>query len=118
MAGHVARGMDGSDGLQRAADEAPEALGVGVAVVDIDGDTVASAGAPIEVPRPGILEPMRGPQWLRPPRLAGAPLRSRPGLVVLVRMESTRVLLRPLLLLAAVLLVSFALVYPLSRSIT
>src|SRR5437879_6500272 len=42
----------------------------------------------------------------------------RPGLVVLVRMGSTRVLLRPLLLLAAVLLVSFALVYPLSRSIT
>ena len=118
MAGHIARVLDGSDDLQRAVDEAHEALGVDVAVVDIDGDTVASAGAPIEVPRPGILEPMRGPQWLRPPRLAGAPLRSRPGLVVLVRMESTRVLLRPLLLLAAVLLVSFALVYPLSRSIT
>ena len=118
LAGHVARVLDSSDDLQRAAEEAHDALAVDVAVVDVHGLTVAMAGAPIELPAPHRLESIRGPEWLRPPRLAGARLRSRPGLFVLVRMDSTRFLLRPLLLLVAVLLVSFALVYPLSRSIT
>ncbi|MGZ6143571.1 MAG: ATP-binding protein [Myxococcales bacterium] len=118
LAGHVARVLDSSDDLQHAVEEAHDALGVDVAVVDVHGGTMATAGAAIELPPLDRLETMRGPEWLRPPRLAGARLRGRPGLFVLVRMESTRLLLRPLLLLVAVLLVSFALVYPLSRSIT
>ncbi|MCA1829140.1 MAG: ATP-binding protein [Myxococcales bacterium] len=118
LAGHVARVLDHADDLDRAVDEAHDALGVDVAVVDRLGQIVASSGAPIEVPSLDRLRSMRAPEWLKAPRLAGTPLRTRPGLIVLVRMDSTRFLLRPLLLLAAVLLISFALVYPLSRSIT
>src|SRR5262249_55235144 len=75
-------------------------------------------GAPIELPPMHRLMHMRSPEWVHPPRIAGAPLRMRPGMVVLVRMDASRLLLRPLLLIALVLLVSFALVVPLSRSIT
>ena len=118
LAGHVARVLDSAENLPAAVDEAHGALGCDVAVVDARGQTVASAGAPIDPPDMRRLREMQHPQWLRAPRLSGARLRSRPGLFVLVRIDSTRFLLRPILLLAAVLLVSFALVYPLSRSIT
>ena len=118
LAGHVARVLDHAEDLDRAVDEAHDALGVDLAVVDRDGAIVASAGAPIDLPSLERLRSLHGPEWVRPPRLSGTPLRMRPGLVVLVRVDATRFLLRPLLLLAAVLLVSFALVYPLSRSIT
>ena len=115
LAGHVARVLDGAENMQAAIEDVHDAFGVDIAVVSRGGQTVASAGNAIEVPGPLRLQ---RPEWLRPPRLAGAPLRMRPGLVVLVRMDTAKVLLRPLLVLVAVLLVSFALVYPLSRSIT
>src|SRR5206468_3773998 len=56
--------------------------------------------------------------------LLGAPVRSRrsapPQAILIVRMppEGARAIVRPLLWLAVVLLVSLALIYPLSRSIT
>jgi signal transduction histidine kinase len=116
LAGHIAHVLESAEDLQRAVDESHEALGVDVAVVDRSGERLVAAGAPIDLrPLPPIA---RGPQWIQFPRLAGAPLRNHPGLFVLVRTESSRVLLRPLALLVVVLLVSFALVYPLSRSIT
>src|SRR5207244_9759960 len=64
-----------------------------------------------------------GPAWLPRPPLLGAPIRGRrtgrTSAIVLVRLpEVARTILRPLLWLAAVLLLSLALVYPLSRSIT
>jgi signal transduction histidine kinase len=118
LAGHVARVLDHADDLQRAVDEAHDALGIDLAVVDRAGTIVAAAGAPIEVPPIDRLRSLDRPEWLRAPRLAGAGLRAHRGMMVLVRTEGSRFILRPLILLAAVLLISFALVYPLSRSIT
>src|SRR5207248_2026878 len=83
-AGHVARVLDSADDLQRAVDDAHDALGVDVSVVDVRGAQLASAGAPIEPPSPRDLRAMTRPEWVRPPRLAGSPLRMRPGLIVLV----------------------------------
>ncbi len=122
VAAHIARTLSGAEDLQKGVDEIHEAFGVDVAVFDPAVGILAAAGAPIEPPPPPVMERgLRGPSWLGPPRLVGAPLRARPGTMVLVRLpmsEGPRALLRPLLLLAVVLLVSFALVYPLSRSIT
>ena len=118
LAGHVARVLDGAEDMQRAVEEAHDALGVDVAVIDARGQVLASAGAPIEVPELHRMPAFDRPEWVRPPRISGARLRGRPGHYVLVRMDATRFFLRPFLLVAAVLLISFALVYPLSRSIT
>jgi signal transduction histidine kinase len=122
MAAHLAHTLARADDLQKGVEEIHEALGVDVAVIDGEGLIVAAAGAPIEPLPPPVMEhAQRGPTWLGPPRLIGAPLRGRPGALVAVRLPAAggpRALVRPLLMLAVVLLVSFALVYPLSRSIT
>ncbi|HUJ27040.1 MAG TPA: HAMP domain-containing sensor histidine kinase [Myxococcales bacterium] len=118
LAGHLARTFDAADDLQRAAEDAHNALGVDIEVVDAAGEPVAQAGNPIDLPPPHMLRHLHGPDWVRPPRLAAAPLRTRPGLLLLVRMDASRLLLHPLLLLVAILGVTLLLIIPLSRSIT
>ena len=115
LAGHVAHVLDGADDLQRAVEEAHDTLGVDITVIDRAGGVVAVAGLPIRARPPPSFH---GAQWIEFPGVAGAQLRIRSGLIVLVQGSARRFLIRPLLLILAVLLVSFALVYPLSRSIT
>src|SRR5204863_34649 len=50
LAGHVGRVLDHAEDLDRAVDEAHDALGVDLAVVDRGGAIVAAAGAPIDLP--------------------------------------------------------------------
>ena len=119
MAEYVGRMIPAEGPLDPMIDEIHDALGMDLTVVDLNGKIVADAGAPIPVPDTDTLaRAARGSTFL-PQRILGGPLRYRPGLLVLIRTPvPSTAYLRPLLLLAAVLLVSFALVYPLSRSIT
>jgi signal transduction histidine kinase len=96
-----------------------EELGVDVSVFAADGAVIASAGSPILLKDPGMLARARSaPGWLAH-GVVGGPLRGGPG-VVMARlvMAGQTFPWRPLLLLCGALLVSLALVYPLSRSIT
>ena len=125
---HLARALpllDDRAALGRAVEQYHEELGVDVLIVDLSGAPIVAAGAPIPAPPAHALAAaQRGPSWMPRPPLLGAPVRPRRGApaqaVLIVRLppEGARAIVRPLLWLAVVLLVSLALVYPLSRSIT
>ncbi|HEX9573679.1 MAG TPA: HAMP domain-containing sensor histidine kinase [Myxococcales bacterium] len=125
---HLARSLpplDDPAALTRALDEFHDELGIDALVVDLGGQPLASSGTPIPVPDPRVLAAaQRGPSWMPRPPLLGAPVRARRAApaqaVLIVRLppEGARAILRPLLWLTVVLLVSLALIYPLSRSIT
>jgi signal transduction histidine kinase len=128
FAEHLARSLaplDDPASLTRILEQFHDELGVDALVVDLDGQPLASAGAPIPVPgAQALVAAQRGPSWMPRPPLVGAPVRARRAapaqaiLVVRLPPEGARAILRPLLWLTVVLLVSLALVYPLSRSIT
>jgi signal transduction histidine kinase len=128
FAEHLARALpplDDQAALTRALEQFHEELGIDALVVDLKGQPLASAGTPIPVPDPQVLAAgQRGPSWMPRPPLLGAPVRARrtaPAqsvLIVRLQPEGARAIIRPLLWLAVVLLVSLALIYPLSRSIT
>ena len=128
LAQHLARSLpppDDDTALRSALEQLHDELGIDALVVDLNGQPLASAGAPIPVPDAQVLAAgQRGPSWMPRPPLLGAPVRSRRSApaqaILIVRMppEGARAILRPLLWLAVVLLVSLALIYPLSRSIT
>jgi two-component system, OmpR family, sensor kinase len=128
FAEHLARALpplDDPASVTRALEQFHEELGIDALVVDVRGRPLASAGAPIPVPDAQVLAAgQRGPSWMPRPPLLGAPVRARRAApaqaVLIVRMppEGARAILRPLLWLTVVLLVSLALIYPLSRSIT
>jgi two-component system OmpR family sensor kinase len=125
---HLARALpplDDQAALSRAVEQFHEELGIDVLVLDLRGNAIAAAGAPIPAPPPhAFAAAQRGPTWAPRPPLVGAPVRPRRGapaqavLVVRLPPEGARAVLRPLLWLTLVLLVSLALIYPLSRSIT
>ena len=123
FASHLARllpSIDDSAGLQRAVDELHDELTVDITVLDRDGVPRASAGMAIPRPDPHDLPRPREPGWVHGLHgVIAGPLRG--GGMVLARLpvpEGRNWHLRPLLPLIAALLVSLALVYPLSRSIT
>ena len=125
---HLARALPPVDdplALNRAVEQFHEELGIDVLVLDLWGTPIAAAGTPIPgPPAHAFAAAQRGPTWMPRPPLLGAPVRPRRGApaqaVLIVRLppEGVRAILRPLLWLTIVLLVSLALVYPLSRSIT
>jgi signal transduction histidine kinase len=127
LAVHLTRMLpaaDHSEVLNRAVDELHDELGVDIVVLGPDGELLAEAGAPIPPPDAATLARARqGPAWLGGRGLIGAPARGRPGAVMLARLPlpegaGRAAIVRHVQLLLAVLLVSLALVYPLSRSIT
>jgi signal transduction histidine kinase len=128
FAEHTARAlmpMEDPSSVHRTVEQLHEELGVDVTLVDLEGQVLASAGAPIQVPeRPMLAAAARGGTWLPRFPLLGAPVHARRGgptvAVVLIRLppEGAKALLRPLLWIAVVLLASLAATYPLSRSIT
>ncbi|HEX9603283.1 MAG TPA: HAMP domain-containing sensor histidine kinase [Myxococcales bacterium] len=128
FAEHLARALpplDDQAALTRALEQFHEELGIDALVVDLRGQPLASAGTAIPVPDPQVLAAaQRGPSWMPRPPLLGAPVRARRGapvqaiLTVRLPPEGARAILRPLTWLTVVLLVSLALIYPLSRSIT
>jgi signal transduction histidine kinase len=125
---HLARALpplDDTAALTRALVQFHDELGIDALVVDLRGLPLASAGTPIPAPDSRVLvAAQRGPSWMPRPPLLGAPVRARRGapvqaiLIVRLPPEGARAILRPLTWLAVVLLVSLALIYPLSRSIT
>ncbi|HWE23477.1 MAG TPA: HAMP domain-containing sensor histidine kinase [Myxococcales bacterium] len=125
---HLARALpplDDTAAVSRALEQFHEELGIDVVILDLNGAPLAAAGAPIpEPPNHALQAAQHGPSWMPRPPLLGAPVRPRRGApaqaVLIVRLppEGARAILRPLIWLAVVLLVSLALVYPLSRSIT
>jgi signal transduction histidine kinase len=128
FAEHLARALpplDDRAALTRTLEQFHDELGIDALVVDLRGERLGSAGTPIPVPDEQVLAAaQRGPSWMPRPPLLGAPVRARRGApaqaILTVRMppEGARAILRPLTWLAVVLLVSSALIYPLSRSIT
>src|SRR5438874_12138653 len=128
FAEHLARALPPLDdpvALKHAVEQYHDELGVAVLLLDLEGMPIASAGAAIPPPPPqAFAAAQRGPSWTPRPPLLGAPVRARRGspaqAVLIVRLppEGARAILRPLLWLTVVLLVSLALIYPLSRSIT
>jgi signal transduction histidine kinase len=117
--------LDDTAAVQRAIEQFHDELGVDVLIVDLDGVPIASAGAAIPPPPAESLAAAQGgPSWMPRHPLLGAPIRPRRGVpaqaVLVVRLppEGSGAIVRRLVLLAVVLLVSLALVYPLSRSIT
>ena len=123
FANHLARllpPVDDAPAMQRAVDELHDELGVDITVLDRAGQPLATAGTAIPPPDPHEAPHARGPAWVRGLHgVIAGPLRG--GGVVLARLpvpEGRNWHLRPLLPLVAALLVSLALVYPLSRSIT
>ena len=124
MANHIARSLpqvDDREALARAVDQLHDELGVDVTIIEPDGTPLASAGAPIPLPDPLSLARARHTAgWLPGHGIVGGPVRSGRA-VVLARLPvpgERNLHWRGLLLLAGALLVSLALVYPLSRSIT
>jgi signal transduction histidine kinase len=81
IAAHLARTLPGTSdpsALVKAVEQAGDELGLDVAVVDQDGELVASAGS--HIPRPGedqLQRASRGPGWISP-GIVAAPLRTRP----------------------------------------
>ena len=125
MARHVARllpPIERRDNLQRVVAEIHDELGVDVEVRSLEEGVVASAGTPIAADENALAKARREPGWLGR-GIVGGPVRGAPGAVVLARLpipenaERTAAL-RVLLILLGILVVSLALVYPLSRSIT
>ena len=124
MANHIARALppvEDREGLAHAVDQLHDDLGVDVSVVAPDGAPLASAGAAIPLPDPLSLARARHTAgWLPGHGVVGGPVRGGQA-VVLARLPvpgQRNLHWRGLLLLAGALLVSLALVYPLSRSIT
>ncbi|HKB76729.1 MAG TPA: HAMP domain-containing sensor histidine kinase, partial [Myxococcales bacterium] len=128
FAEHLGRALpplDDAAALKRTLEQFHEELGMDAIVIDPRGTPLASAGTPIPVPDPEVLASAhRGASWVPRPPLLGAPVRARRGApvqgVLIVRLppEGARAILRPAIWLLVVLLVSSALIYPLSRSIT
>ena len=128
FAEHLARALpplDDGPALQRAVEQFHEEVGLDVLVTDLRGKPLAGAGTPIPVPPANVLAGAeRGPSWMPRAPLLGAPIRARRSapaqgfLIVRLPPEGARAILRPLTWLTVVLLVSLALIYPLSRSIT
>jgi signal transduction histidine kinase len=123
LASHLARQLPppvDALALAAAVQTLHEDLGVDVTVFSPDGAIIASSGAPILLNDPGVLARARSaPGWLAH-GVVGGPVHGGRG-VVLARLPKTAgqpFPWRPLLLLCGALLVSLALVYPLSRSIT
>jgi signal transduction histidine kinase len=81
IAAHLARTLPGTSdpiALVKAVEQAGDELGLDVAVVDQDGELVASAGS--HIPRPGedqLQRASRGAGWISP-GIVAAPLRARP----------------------------------------
>ncbi len=126
VAGHIGRVLPTGDDrleLSRGAQTLHDELGFDIAIFGPRGELLASAGQPISIADPHLLErARREPGWLPGPGLVGGRLRGHTGAVFIARLplpESARDrIVRPLLLLAGTLLVSLALIYPLARSIT
>src|SRR3954468_18635592 len=110
------------EGTARAVLQIHDELGVDISVVDLDGNFIATAGRPIVVDPESFGQPRRNTSWNVRSGVFASPVRQRrggpPTAYLLVRVpEGTRAL-RLVAWLSAVLLLSLALVYPLSRSIT
>ena len=126
VAAHLARVLPSGDDLpelKRSLVTMHEELGFDIAVFGLDGALVAGAGQPIPPPPlPALQRAHREPGWLPGHATIIASLRGHSGAVFVARMpvpDSLRNFIwRPLLFLAGTLLVSLALIYPLSRSIT
>jgi signal transduction histidine kinase len=128
LAEHLGRALpplDDAPALKRTLEQFHQELGIDAILVDPRGTPLASAGSPIPVPDAEVLAGAhRGASWMPRPPLLGAPVRARRGspvqAVLIVRLppEGARAILRPAIWLLVVLLVSSALIYPLSRSIT
>ncbi len=124
---HLARELPFEDkqALRRTLERMHEDLDLDIAVFDNRGRLQGSSGA--DIPRPSssaMLWLQFRSGWLSEPYVVGGPIPgfAGPQGVMLLRLrsleEGQRLLLRPLLLLMGGLIVSLALVYPLSRSIT
>jgi signal transduction histidine kinase len=127
MAAHLAHALppvDSREALVKAVDELHEELDVDIIVLGSRGEILASAGTPIPIPGElALLRARRGAGWLAERGIVGAPVRGMPDAVMLARLPvpegAGRVIaIRTALLLLGTLLVSLALVLPLSRSIT
>ena len=81
FAQHLARALpppDDDTALRSALEQIHDELGIDALVVDLNGQPLASAGAPIPVPDAQVLAAgQRGPSWMPRPPLLGAPVRSR-----------------------------------------
>jgi signal transduction histidine kinase len=127
MAAHLSHALppaDRPDLLAGAVADLHDELDVDITVVGPAGEVLASAGAPIPIPGSFALARVRrSTGWLPERGIVGAPLRGPPGTVLLARLPvpegaSRAQAIRTALLLLGTLLVSLALVLPLSRSIT
>jgi signal transduction histidine kinase len=123
MANHLARMLERPEPLERIVDEMHDELGMDVAVFGSDGQILASSGSPLPpMVRDRLERGRRGPGWIGR-GLVAAPVRQVPGAIVVARLPLPEsgmrgIAVRTILLLLGTLLVSLALVYPLSRSIT
>ena len=124
FAGHIGRMLPPPSEpvlLQRAVSDVSEEMGVDVVVLGADGRVLAAAGNPIPPPDFETLERVRrGATWAAR-AIAGAP--GRGGTTLLMRFPlaegaGRRAAIRGMLWVLGALVVSLALVYPLSRSIT
>ncbi|TMA23383.1 MAG: HAMP domain-containing histidine kinase [Deltaproteobacteria bacterium] len=90
--------------------------------VDLEGNVLSASGAPIAVDPSAFGQPHRNSSWILRSSVFAAPVRQRrggpPEAYLLVRVPEGGRVARIVLWLSGVLLVSLALVYPLSRSIT
>jgi|GEM_PF-184949 len=126
---HLARELpfEDKEALRRTLERMHDDLDLDIAVFDMRGRLRASSGAEITHPSNQAMFILQlQPAWLTEPYVVGGPIPG-PGFggsqgVMVLRLrsleEGQRLLVRPLLLLMGGLLVSLALVYPLSRSIT
>src|SRR5205085_4975572 len=108
-------------GLERAVTDISEEMGMDIAVVDPLGQAIVTAGNPIALPDAEVLERARRGAIGTARGVVAAPARG--GAVLVVRLPLPegavrRAAIRAALLLLGALVVSLALVYPLSRSIT
>jgi signal transduction histidine kinase len=128
VANHVARALPPFNDqveAQHALDQANDELGLDLALVTDSGEVIAAAGTPFPDPREMSLgRANHFATWLGP-GIVGAPLRRHelPRLILLVRIPlppgvARAIPWRPILILLGALLVSAALLYPFSRSIT
>src|SRR5438105_2744811 len=125
FAEHLARLLPPShdaEGMARTVQQMHDELGIDVSVVDLEGNALASSGAPISLDPSAFGEPHRNTPWILRSSVFAAPVRQRrggpPEAYLLVRVPEGGRVARIVLWLSAVLLLSLALVYPLSRSIT
>jgi signal transduction histidine kinase len=125
VAEHLARllpPLEDPAALGRQVQQMHDELGVDVTVMDVAGDVLASSGPPISAESDAFGQPRRTASWVLRAGVFGAPVRSRRGgppvAMLLVRVPEGGRAARLVLWLSAVLLVSLAIVYPLSRSIT